>query len=108
MEFAKCRQHAIALAVIAAFDLTSAASKPQSLPIKLSSETGQASSASSPGASEPISREVVPQDARELLLAAARVNGLDAPGLKPWHILVSYDKFDEDGDNVDSGTYEEF
>jgi hypothetical protein len=28
--------------------------------------------------------------------------------LKPWHILVSYDKFDEDGDNVDSGTYEEF
>lgn len=52
--------------------------------------------------------DVVPQDAEELLLAAAQVNGLDAPRLKPWHILVSYDKFDEDGDNVDSGTYEEF
>jgi hypothetical protein len=107
MEFAKCRQHAIALAVIAAFDLTSAASRPQSFPAKPSSQTGQASTASS-GVSEPISREVVPQGAKELLLAAARVNGLDAPGLKPWHILLTYDEFDEDGDNVDSGAYEEF
>lgn len=49
-----------------------------------------------------------PTDAKELLLTAAKVNGLESPGLKPWHIVVSYDKFDEDGDNVDSGTYEEF
>jgi hypothetical protein len=53
-------------------------------------------------------RDLVPQDPRELLLAAANINGLDAPGLKSWHILVSYDKFDEDGDNVDSGKYEEY
>jgi hypothetical protein len=51
--------------------------------------------------------ETVPQDAEELLLSAAQVNGLEAPGLKPWHILATFDKFDEDGDNVDSGTYEE-
>lgn len=25
----------------------------------------------------------------------------------PWHIVISYDQFDEDGDNVHSGTYEE-
>jgi len=104
MEFAKRRQQVIALAVIAAFDSASAASKPRPLPARPSGQAVQASS----GASEPISSEVVPQDAKELLLAAARVNGLDAPGLKPWHILVTYDKFDEDGDNVDSGTYEEF
>ncbi len=107
MEFAKYRQHALAFAVIAAFDLASSASKSQSLPATASTQAGQASTTSS-AAAEPISREVVPQDARELLLAAARVNGLDAPGLKPWHILVTYDKFDEDGDNVDSGTYDEF
>jgi len=50
----------------------------------------------------------VPKSPAELLTAAALVNGLDAPGLKPWHIAVTYDQFDEDGDNVDSGTYEEF
>lgn len=25
----------------------------------------------------------------------------------PWHVVISYDQFDEDGDNVHSGTYEE-
>jgi hypothetical protein len=104
MEFAEC---SFVFAVIAAFTLTSVASKPQSPLGKPSSQTGQASTAPS-GAAESISREVVPKDAKELLLAAAQINGLDAPGLKPWHILVSYDQFDEDGDNVDSGTYEEF
>jgi len=52
--------------------------------------------------------QTIPQDAKEFLLAAQQVNGLEGPGLKPWHVLVSYDKFDEDGDNVDSGTYEEW
>jgi len=52
-------------------------------------------------------QETVPQDAKEFLLSAAHANGLEAPGLKPWHILATFDKFDEDGDNVDSGTYEE-
>jgi hypothetical protein len=36
------------------------------------------------------------------------VNGLDAAGLKPWHMAVEYDVFDDDGDNVSDGRYEEF
>jgi hypothetical protein len=51
---------------------------------------------------------VPPDDAKAILLAASNLNGLDSPGLRPWHILVSYDRFDEDGDNDDSGTYEEY
>ena len=37
----------------------------------------------------------------------AELNGLKSE-VQPWHIIVSYDQFDEDGDNVHSGTYEEF
>jgi hypothetical protein len=36
------------------------------------------------------------------------LNGLESMGLLPWHIVVTYDQFDEDGDNVHSGVYEEF
>jgi hypothetical protein len=36
------------------------------------------------------------------------LNGLQGTGLQPWHIIVSYDQFDEDGDNVHSGVYEEY
>jgi hypothetical protein len=35
-------------------------------------------------------------------------NGLHATNLLPWHIVVSYDQYDEDGDNVHSGVYEEY
>jgi hypothetical protein len=35
-------------------------------------------------------------------------NGLQSPDLLPWHIVVAYDQFDEDGDNVHSGWYEEY
>lgn len=38
----------------------------------------------------------------------AALNGLESTGLQPWHVVVSYDQFDEDGDNVHSGVYEEF
>jgi hypothetical protein len=38
----------------------------------------------------------------------AALNGLESTDIHPWHILVTYDQFDEDGDNVHSGTYEEF
>jgi len=38
----------------------------------------------------------------------AAVNGLESAGLQPWHIVVRYDQFDEEGDNVHSGVYEEF
>lgn len=36
------------------------------------------------------------------------LNGLESVGLEPWHIVVSYDQFDEDGDNIHSGVYEEY
>lgn len=36
------------------------------------------------------------------------LNGLQSEDVHPWHIVVSYDQFDQDGDNVHSGTFEEF
>lgn len=50
----------------------------------------------------------MPSDPATLLTLAARVNGLDGPDLQPWHIKVSYQMFDADGDPQNSGTYEEF
>jgi hypothetical protein len=38
----------------------------------------------------------------------AALNGLQSTDLQPWHIVVNYDEFDEDGDNVHSGVYEEY
>jgi len=38
----------------------------------------------------------------------SELNGLQSNTVHPWHILVTYDQYDEDGDNVNSGTYEEF
>jgi hypothetical protein len=38
----------------------------------------------------------------------AALNGLQSTDLLPWHIVVTYDQFDEDGDNVHSGVYEEY
>jgi hypothetical protein len=38
----------------------------------------------------------------------ARINGLQGTDLQPWHIVIGYDEFDEDGDNVNSGVFEEF
>lgn len=40
--------------------------------------------------------------------ALASVNGLDKKPSVPWHVELAYDEFDEDGDNVHSGTVEEF
>jgi len=36
------------------------------------------------------------------------LNGLQSTDLLPWHIVVTYDQFDEDGDNIHSGVYEEY
>lgn len=36
------------------------------------------------------------------------LNGLESSDLQPWHLVLTYDQFDEDGDNVHSGTYEEY
>src|SRR5467141_3375098 len=42
------------------------------------------------------------------LTKQAALNGLQSTDLRPWHIVVTYDQFDEDGDNVHSGVYEEY
>jgi hypothetical protein len=38
----------------------------------------------------------------------AALNGLQSTDVLPWHVIVTYDQFDEDGDNDDSGVYEEY
>jgi hypothetical protein len=38
----------------------------------------------------------------------AALNGLQSSNVLPWHVVVTYDQFDEDGDNVHSGVYEEY
>lgn len=50
----------------------------------------------------------VPHSAEDMLKLASEMNGLDVPSAHPWHVKISYDQFDEDGDNVHSGTLEEF
>jgi len=42
------------------------------------------------------------------LTKQAALNGLQSTDLRPWRIVVTYDQFDEDGDNVHSGVYEEY
>jgi Gram-negative bacterial TonB protein C-terminal len=108
MEFSKYRQYALFSILIAVSCLARPAfSGPQLLP-PLSKQAGQMPTPPLTSSNQTPTGSFIPKDPEELLLAAAWVNGLDLPGLKPWHILVSYDKYDEDGDNVDSGTYEEF
>jgi hypothetical protein len=47
-------------------------------------------------------------DLTKWLSQEAALNGLQSTDLQPWHIVVTYDQFDEDGDNVHSGLYEEY
>lgn len=35
------------------------------------------------------------------------INGLHAPTARPWHIVIAYEQFDEDGDKIHSGTFDE-
>jgi len=37
-----------------------------------------------------------------------KLNGLQAVDLLPYHVVVSYEQYDDDGDNVHSGVYEEY
>jgi hypothetical protein len=47
-------------------------------------------------------------DIRSWIAKEALLNGLNSADVPAWHIIVTYDQFDEDGDNVHSGSYEEF
>jgi TonB family protein len=44
----------------------------------------------------------------ELMLAAAKINGLRSPDLQPWHLKATYKLMDEDGNSKSQGTIEEF
>jgi TonB family protein len=50
----------------------------------------------------------LPTEPKELLLLAAKTNGLCGDDVKPWHLKVTYKSFDQLGDITDQGTYEEF
>jgi hypothetical protein len=59
----------------------------------------------------PLRNEKHPKDSLDLnnwLDKETGLNGLQSTSLRPWHIVVVYDQFDEDGDNVHSGVYEEY
>jgi len=48
-----------------------------------------------------------PNDPKELMLAAARLNNLTGSDILPWHIKASFRILDETGSTVNEGTYEE-
>ena len=50
----------------------------------------------------------MPTDPQVILDSAAKLNGLSAPGVLPWHIKATYQAFAEDGKPPISGSYEEF
>jgi Gram-negative bacterial TonB protein C-terminal len=50
----------------------------------------------------------LPSDPRELMLLAAKSNNLTEDGLQPWHLKATFKVFDENGNTIDQGTYEEF
>jgi hypothetical protein len=50
----------------------------------------------------------LPSDPKELMLLAAKTNGLTGDDVKPWHLKASWKLFDEKGSVKDQGTYEEY
>ncbi len=50
----------------------------------------------------------VPHRPAEILKLAAAMNGLAVPSTKPWRVKLTWDQFDEDGDNIHSGTFDEY
>ncbi|MGA2635813.1 MAG: energy transducer TonB [Terracidiphilus sp.] len=50
----------------------------------------------------------MPSDPKELMLLAAKINGLTGDDVKPWHLKVSFTVFDGWGNASNKGTFEEF
>jgi hypothetical protein len=46
------------------------------------------------------------KDPKQLMLLAARTNGLSRQGVKPWHLKASFSLYDSDGNASDQGTLE--
>jgi TonB family protein len=51
---------------------------------------------------------VMPSDPKELMLLAAKTNGLTGDDMRPWHLKATWKMLDEKGSVADQGTYEEF
>lgn len=50
----------------------------------------------------------LPSNPKELMLLAAKTNGLTGEDVKPWHLKGSWKMLDDKGGITDQGTYEEF
>jgi protein TonB len=50
----------------------------------------------------------MPGDPKELMLLAAKTNGLTGDDVQPWHLKGSWKMLDDTGGITDQGTYEEF
>jgi len=50
----------------------------------------------------------MPTNPKELMLLAAKTNGLSGDDVKPWHLKAVFTLFNEQGTVKDQGTYEEF
>jgi hypothetical protein len=48
----------------------------------------------------------MPKDPKQLMLLAARTNGLSGESVKPWHLKASYTLYDSHGSASDQGTLE--
>lgn len=53
-------------------------------------------------------KELASNSISEALRTVSAQNGLDSTVPQPWHIVIAYDQFDDDGDNVHSGVIEEY
>jgi TonB family protein len=50
----------------------------------------------------------MPKDPKELMLLAAKTNGLTGDDVQPWHLKASWKMLDEKGGTKDQGKWEEF
>jgi TonB family protein len=65
-----------------------------------------ATPASAPAKEAPVA--AMPSHPKELMLLAAKTNGLTGPDVQPWHLKATWQMLDEKGSIKDEGTYEEF
>jgi TonB family protein len=92
---------ALLLSLAATAQITAPATAPAALP------DGAGQTATSAVAPAPAA-VVMPSDPNELMKLAAQVNGLGAPGLKPWHLKASYQSFDLNDNPKEFGVFEEW
>jgi TonB family protein len=67
-----------------------------------------AQDAGSAAAAKEAPAAAMPTDPKELMLLAAKTNGLTGPDVQPWHLKASFTVLDEAGNATDHGTLEEF